>query len=24
LEAVVREGEQQFRQLWKELPWAEK
>ncbi len=23
-EAVMREGEQQFRQLWKELPWGDK
>ena len=23
-EAVVREGEQQFRQLWKELPWSDR
>jgi len=23
-ESVMREGEQQFRQLWKELPWGEK
>ena len=23
-EAIIREAEQEFRQLWKELPWGEK